>query len=134
MTFQFRPDRKSKGRNKYVDSWKESACQLIPLPFSPESLHKVLEWGACQDNSPHTHQEIVHWCDQMHMQFLDADEAPDMEAAIRIAADVDCQWDLFLANSFTLEQLQKLDFSLVRLPKDWFMDWQRQLKNTEKKG
>ena len=65
------------------------------------------------------------------MQFLDTDEAPDIEAAIRIAADVDCQWDLFLANSYTLDQLRQLDFSTVRLPTEWFLDWQRQLKITE---
>jgi hypothetical protein len=67
----------------------------------------------------------------MHMQFLDTDETPDMEAAIRIAADVDCQWDLFLANSYTLDQLRRLDFSAVRLPMEWFLDWERQLKITE---
>ena len=63
------------------------------------------------------------------MQFLDTDEAPELEAAIRVAADVDCQWDLFLANTYTLSQLRELDFSVVRLPVDWFVDWLNQLKN-----
>jgi hypothetical protein len=67
----------------------------------------------------------------MHMQFLDTDDAPAMDAAIRIAADVNCQWDLFLANSYTLDQLRQLDFTGVRLPTEWFLDWQRQLKIIE---
>jgi hypothetical protein len=67
----------------------------------------------------------------MHMRFLDTDESAELEAAIRIAADVDCQWDLFLANTYTLEQLRQLDFAAVRLPTEWFLDWRRQLSSTE---
>lgn len=128
MPQDFQPDVKRKGCNNYVGSWTESQCLLIPLPFTPQSLRQILGWGAQPEAAaPHTHQEIAHWCDRMHMQFLDTDEAPEMEAAIRIAADVDCQWHLFLANSYTLDQLQQLDFSTVRLPTEWFLDWQRQL-------
>jgi hypothetical protein len=131
MPHDFQPDAKRKGRNRYVDSWTDGQWRLIPLPFATESLRQVLDWGAHPDAAPYTHREIAHWCDRMHMQFLDTDEAPDMEAAIRIAADVDCQWDLFLANSYTLDQLRQLDFSAVRLPTEWFLDWQRQLEITE---
>jgi hypothetical protein len=67
----------------------------------------------------------------MHMQFLDTDESPDFDAAISIAADVDCQWDLFLGNTYSVEQLRQLDFAAVRLPTDWFLDWRKQLKITE---
>ena len=131
MPHDFQPDPKRKGRNKYVGSWTESACRLLPLAFTPESMRQVLDWGARPDAAPYTHQEIAHWCDRMHMQFLDTDDAPDLEAAVRIAADVDCQWDLFLANTYTIDQLCQLDFAAVRLPTEWFVDWQKQLKNTE---
>ena len=131
MPHDFQPDAKRKGRKKYVGSWTEIQCRLIPLPFTPQSLRQILGWGAQPDAVPHTHQEIAHWCNRMHMQLLDTDEAADMEAAIRIAADVDCQWDLFLANRYTLDQLQQLDVSTVRLPTEWFLDWQRQIKITE---
>jgi|SRR5439155_18409573 len=131
MPSDFQPDPKRKGRNKYVGSWREAECLLIPLPFTPESLGRVLDWGTHPDVAPHTHEEIAHWCDRMHMRFLDTDDAPDVDAAVRIAADVDCQWDLFLANTYTLDELRELDFSQVRLPAEWFLDWQRQLKNTE---
>jgi hypothetical protein len=100
------------------------------LPFTRESLRQLLDWGA-QAGAQYNHQEIAHWCDRMHMQFLDTDESPELEAAIRIAADVDCQWDLFLANTYSLEQLSQLDFAAVRLPTAWFLDWRRQLSSTE---
>ena len=129
MTFEFQPNEKRKGRNKYVGSWPETACRLIPLPFNSNSLRQILSWGTQSDSAPYSHQEIAHWCDRMHMQFLDTDEAPELEAAIRVAADVDCQWDLFLANTYTLSQLRQLDFSVVRLPVDWFVDWLNQLNN-----
>jgi hypothetical protein len=67
----------------------------------------------------------------MHMRFLDTDESPEFDAAISVAADVDCQWDLFLANTYTLEQLRQLDFAAVRLPVEWFIGWRRQLSSTE---
>jgi hypothetical protein len=131
MPYDFQPTPDRKGRNKYVGSWTEPQPRLIPLPFTRESLDQLLAWGAQPDASPYTHHEIAHWCDRMHMQFLDTDELPDFDAAISIAADVDCQWDLFLANTYSLEQLRQLDFAAVRLPTDWFLDWRKQLKNTE---
>lgn len=44
-----------------------------------------------------------------------------------ILADVETQWDLFLANSFTLQELQSLNFAEIRLPTEWFNEWLRQL-------
>ena len=112
---------------RYVGSWTEPACRLIPLPFTPDSLRQVLEWGEYPSKAAHTHQEIAQWCDRMHMQFLDTDNASYVDAAVRIAADVYCQWDLFLANTYRIDQLRELDFSSVRLPTEWFLDWQAQL-------
>jgi len=40
-----------------------------------------------------------------------------------ILADVETQWDLYLANTFTLKELQTMDFENVRLPLSWFSDW-----------
>lgn len=105
MHYEFEPERSRTGRNKYVGSWTESDCRTIPLPFTKDSLHQVLHWGSLSSDSPFTHQEIARWCDRMHMAHMDVNVAPDMESAIQVAADVDCQWDLFLANTYTLEQL-----------------------------
>lgn len=127
MPYEFQPDPKRKGRNKYLGSWGETECRHISLPFTLESVRQILNWGVQPDAAPFTHQEIAHWCDQMHMEFLDTDADPMLDVAVHIAADVDCQWDLFLANSYTLDQLRELDFSAVRLPTEWFVDWQKEL-------
>ena len=131
MRYEFRPNKKKSGRNQYVGKWEESQCNEIPLPFNIESLRIVLEWGQDPERSQYTHQEIAHWCDRMHMKHIDTNEEPDFDHAISIAADVDCQWDLYLANTYKLKELQVLDFSKVRLPVEWFTDWLKQLDDTE---
>lgn len=131
MRCKFRPDKKESVRNQYVGKWEETKCKEIPLPFTIESLRTVLKWGQNPKSSPHTHQEIANWCDRMHMKYLDTEEEPEFDRAISIAADVDCQWDLFLANTYHLKELQKLDFSKVRLPLEWFAKWLKQLDDTE---
>ena len=77
----------------------------------------VLSWGAKQNEFSYTHQEIAHWCDRFHMDGMENDNSDDV--ALDIAADVDAQWDLYLVNSYKLEELQKLEFSEVKLPKEW---------------
>ena len=96
------------------------------------SLRKILEDGRTPDGR-YTHQEIAEWCDRLHMLYLDDDSTREMDAAVSVAADVDCQWDLFLANSYSLEELQTMDFAQVRLPDTWFEDWLNQL-NSEQDG
>jgi hypothetical protein len=130
MHYEFKPDPERMGRNTFVSTWTETDCRAIPLPYTPESLARILDWGSRPDMSPYTHQEIALWCDRMHITYLDVDFGPELERAIRVVADVDCQWDLFLANTYTLQQLQNMDFSNVRMPADWFVDWQNQLQST----
>jgi hypothetical protein len=118
-----------KGKNRYTGSWQESRCKLIDLPFSPESLEQILQWGELSEGAPHTHQEIAHWCDRMYIDFLDTNTIPELETAASIAKDVDCQWDLFLVNTFKVEELRVLDFSTICLPLEWFTNWLQKLKS-----
>ncbi len=46
-----------------------------------------------------------------------------MKAAADRAQEIEMQWDMYLANTYTLPELQHLDFSQVRLPNEWFADW-----------
>ena len=131
MRNESNPNPKKRGSNQYVGKWEESKCKDIDLPFTIESLRKVLKWGLDTDNAPCTHQEIAHWCDRMHMKFFDTDEKPEFDNAVSIAADVDCQWDLYLANTYSLKELKRLDFSKIKLPLEWFSDWLRQLDDTK---
>lgn len=125
--YEFTPQ-SGKKKTKYVGSWTDTPSRAIPLPHDVTSLRQVLDWGATPEESPYTHQEIAHWCDRMFMAFLDTDCDPQLQKAVRVAADVDCQWDLFLANTYSLPELQKLDFSKVRLPVEWFTDWKTKLQ------
>ena len=50
-----------------------------------------------------------------------------MDHCQRIAADLDAQWDMYLANTYSLGRLQKFDFSAERIPVEWCDDWFKQL-------
>jgi len=116
--YEFKPNLKKSGRNQIIGSWDESQCKDIDLPLTKKSLKVVLSWGANMKYSPYTHQEIANWCDKFHMEGMEKDEV-----AIDIAADVDAQWDLYLVNTYKLEELQGLEFSKVELPVEWFKEW-----------
>ncbi len=58
---------------------------------------------------------------------MDKDAPHEVERVLPILAEVDAQWDLHLANTYTFEELIILDLSQVRLPKAWFVDWLRAL-------
>ncbi len=60
--------------------------------------------------------------------FQEGDVPAQIEAAADVAQEVEMQWDMYLANTYTLQQLQRLDFSQVRLPAEWFADWVARLK------
>ncbi|KRB81647.1 hypothetical protein [Duganella sp. Root198D2] len=122
----FKPGKKH-GRNKLVGSWSESVSKKIDLPFTVESLSSVLSWAVTPNEGKISHQDVAHWCERFHMAMLDIETVHTMDVAIRVAADVDAQWGLYLANTYTLEELQNLDFLQVRLPLEWFEDWLNQL-------
>jgi hypothetical protein len=124
----------NKGKNKYVGCWKESRWQEIPLTFSPENLVSLLAQGAALENTSYTHQDIAHWCDRFHMAYLYGDLLTGEDSSLKvfadIAEDVSVQWDMYLSNTYDLEQLQALDFSRVELPNQWFQEWHEQVRQS----
>ena len=129
MNYTFQPG-KRKGRNRYVGSWTETGWRDIPLPFTRENLVTVLSWGAGDLPTTHSHQDIAHWCDRFHMAWVTDELRGDdtFRPVVDIAHDVSAQWELHLANTYTLEQLQALTFSTVALPVEWFQDWLRRVR------
>ena len=121
VNYNFQPDPKRPGRNQYLGSWTETRCRAIDLPLTKESLISILQFGIDIENSPYTHQEIAHWADSF-LGYYDPDN--ELEDAVTDAAlEIDMQWQMYLGNTYTLEELQALDFSKVKLPSEWFSKW-----------
>lgn len=112
----------------YTGSWSESVSTRLDLPFTPESVVQVLRMGVLPDTSPYCHQDVAHWCERFWNHFSDVDATPEIERLLPVLADIECQWDLFLANTYSLSELQQLDFTAVRLPTDWFTGWLQQVE------
>ena len=76
---------------------------------------------------PYTHQQIADWARRLFQAAIEHDDrglpTPVDPETLAVAKDVDAQWELFLANTYTLAGLQGLDFSTVELPFDWFETW-----------
>jgi len=57
-----------------------------------------------------------------------SDDEDTLRPLVDIAEDVSAQWELFLANTYTLQQFQALQFSAVTLPIVWFQGWLRRVR------
>ncbi len=119
---EFKPNLRKSGRNQVIGEWIESNCKEITLPFTKEALAEVLKWGESADGAPFTHQEIAFWCEAFYMHHKE-NEGVVEERVLDVAQDVEAQWDLYLVNTYSLEELQSLNFSTVVLPKEWFTEW-----------
>lgn len=106
----------------------------INIPYTVGNLKTLLD-TLCNKENSFSHYDFVNWCDNLTMVF-DNDEGIELDEnvsmAIEIARDIECQWDLFLVNTYSLEELQKLDLSKVKLPYQLFKDWLKQLNEKQK--
>ncbi|WP_148357268.1 hypothetical protein [Peribacillus simplex] len=107
-------------------SWNETT---IDFPFSSENLKNLLSIVSRKENR-FSQFEFIKWCDNLTMAF-EEDEAEVSneldEIAFGITRDIECQWELFLVNTYSFKELQNLDLSKVKLPQDWFIEWLKQL-------
>jgi hypothetical protein len=95
----------------------------IKLEYTRENALKVLSHGAYPESSPYSHKQIAEWCDSFWCQYLDVDASVEIEKLLPILTTVETQWDLYLANTYSLKQLQEGDFEDVVLPVEWFEEW-----------
>jgi hypothetical protein len=115
-------------RTRFVGAYTEPPAPPIDLPFSVANLRALLIEGA-RPGGRYTHQQIKGWAEQFwwtqaHQPFSQGAEVPPLvEEAADLAQDIARQWDMSLANAHTLQELQHLDFSQVRLPAEWFAAW-----------
>ena len=95
----------------------------IELEFTRENALKLLAMGARPEESPFSHKQIAEWCDRYWCKYLDVDAPREIEKLLPILTSVETQWDLYLANTYSLKELQEGNFESVRLPVEWFKDW-----------
>ncbi len=111
------------GRNKYIGSWEDPNLNRIALKFTLENAKKVLSIGLDLHNGLYTHKDISEWCFKYYAEYIESESTKGDEKVLDVMLDVDAQWDLYLSNTYTLEELQALDFDKVYMPKDWFINW-----------
>ena len=75
----------------------------------------------------YTHQQICDWAQRFALAFREGTVQPKAIIILEVAEDVGAQWDMFLYSTYTLRELQSLDFASVRLPADWFEEWSLKL-------
>ncbi len=127
MQYEFETTHK-KDRNKFIGSWTELVTTPIKLAYTPSNLSELLDIGATLENESYTHQEIADWCGKYAIhQRENSQSSTKKNNDYEVACDVDAQWNLFLCNSYSLEELQSLKFAEVRLPIEWFASWKDQL-------
>ena len=95
----------------------------IPLPYTAEAALQALRWGARPDDAPYSHKQIAEWCGRFWCQYIEVDAPAEIERLLPILTSVETQWDLFLANTYSLEELQTHSFEEVRMPTSWFDEW-----------
>lgn len=99
----------------------------IELEFAKENAIKLLLLGQNPYDSPYSHKQIAEWCERFWNKYCDIDASEEIESIMPILADVETQWDLYLANTFTLNEFQTMNFENVNLPLSWFSDWVKQI-------
>jgi hypothetical protein len=104
-----------------------TASYPIDLPFTRASVELVLRHGADPDSSPYTHKEIAEWCDRFWCRYLDVDAEEEIEQLLPVLTDVETQWDLYLANKHSVEELRSKSFDDERMPSEWFVEWLDQI-------
>lgn len=95
----------------------------INLEYSRENALLLLKRGAQPDESPYSHKQIAEWCDRFWCQYLEVDAPKEIEKLLPVLTSVETQWDLYLANTYSIKELQEGNFESVRLPTKWFEDW-----------
>jgi len=109
-----------------ISKWFEPLSPVIKLDFTVNNARTVLLAGV-DPNSRYTHRDIAHWCEKFWATYSDVNAPDDIERILPILADVETQWDLYLINSYKKDELESLEFDQVKLPREWFKDWIKQL-------
>lgn len=101
----------------------------IDLEYSKQSLVTLLAYGSKPDESPYTHKQIAEWSEKFWNKYSDVDAPDDIERIMPMLAEIETQWDLYLANIYSIEEIRQGDFEAVRLPIEWFEAWANEVES-----
>jgi hypothetical protein len=83
------------------------------------------------------HKDFCDWASiqfsKLHTNDLEPHDFGVSELTAEVLMDIDAQWDLYMANTFPIDKLQKMDINKVCLPNSYFASWYRML-NKESLG
>ncbi|RDU38756.1 hypothetical protein DRW41_04135 [Neobacillus piezotolerans] len=82
----------------------------INLPYIYENLI-VLLTQIIKGKNNFSDYDFAQWCDNFTIIFEDDEVSKNTEHVLLIAGDIECQWDLFLVNTYSIEELQKMDLT-----------------------
>lgn len=107
-------------KNKLVD---------INLEFSIKNL-KVLLQNLIEEKSIYTHEEFANWIYKFVLNNIESfDNGIEIDSNLEdIVNDIDAQWELYLVNSHSFEELQNIDLSKIKFPIEWLKDWNEKLE------
>lgn len=97
--------------------------------YTPDSLKKVIKLAVIDSIS---HKDLVDWCSNF-LQEASQDisisvNRPLNKKAIMVALDIENQWELYLSNTYTLEELQTLEQKDVKMPIQWLQEWDKSIQ------
>lgn len=99
------------------------AKRHINVAHTTENLKQLLI-QVINKNNLFTHEELANWCCNYTDNLRDSNLVRRADInGFSVAEDIDCQWELNLTNSYTLEQLQLVDKSTIKFPENWFKNW-----------
>lgn len=104
----------------------------IDVPFTPQSLARLLHDFVSGNNEEYTHHDFANWCYEYWNATVHDEIVPHTDldkTAIEVVSDIDVQWELFLLNTYSSNELRSLDFSIVELPSTWLQGWLNRLVN-----
>jgi hypothetical protein len=109
----------------------ETGAKEIPLTFNKVNLRNLLT-EIINSSATFSHQDFANWCIAKH-DYIIINDIPLSELEIdentfAVLTEVDTEWDLYLVSSYKHEELQDLDLSTVKLPKEYFISWLKQLE------
>jgi hypothetical protein len=118
-----------KQKNLSILGWAGSPTETkIKLPYTPNSLTQVLQWGLHPSRSGYTHQDIVEWCDNFYCDYIDNDAQPDIERLIPVLMEIREQWDSLVARQPNSTGANAISLKNLSIPPQRFRDWLRQIK------